>query len=78
MTTIRQPTIKFVLPRLAEPIPCVAMTLAEAARAVGISASTLNQFINAGTLRAKRTSAGGRILITEDALRRWFDQLPDA
>lgn len=76
----RQPTFRFVMPRLADPVPCVALTLAEAGRACGVSAATLRAHIEQGALQAKRTTEkrGGRTLVTPAALRAWFDQLPDA
>lgn len=61
-----------------ETVPCISMTLAEAAPACGVSVTLLKQGIEAGRLRAKRTSAGGTILVTPAALRDWFESLPNA
>lgn len=54
----------------------LAYSPAEAAEKVGLSESTIKRAINAGLLRAKKN--GRRYLITEEQLREWLSELPDA
>lgn len=60
------------------------MTKAAAAEACSVSEDTILRAIRSGRLRAKRSgkdAAGnpsGVYLISEDALRAWFDGLEDA
>jgi hypothetical protein len=67
--------------RLAEPM---FMDRKTAAKTAGVSVDLIAQAIHMGTLRAKRSGkneAGepvGKYLISRDALRDWFDTLPDA
>lgn len=62
----------------------LAYTLEEAAEACGVSQDTVKKQINAGALRAKRTSTNadgdpaGKYLITAAALAAWLDGLVDA
>lgn len=78
MPNHRRPVEYPTLADRLETVPCISMTLSEAAPACGVSTTFLKQAIELGTLRAKRTSANGVYLVTPDALRAWFDRLPDA
>ncbi|GEB17089.1 hypothetical protein NSI01_54040 [Pimelobacter simplex] len=78
MANHRRPVEFPTLADRLETVPCISMTLAEAAPACGVSTSLLKQAIEAGTLRSKRTSANGTYLVTPAALRAWFESLPDA
>lgn len=78
MANHRRPVEFPTLADRLETVPCISMTLAEAAPACGVSAAFLKQAIEIGTLRAKRTSGNGTYLVTPAALRAWFDRLPDA
>ena len=63
----------------SEPIPPVAITLAEAAEAVRMSTKTLIRAIHATEppfLRAKKHGHGYRIAPADT--QEWFDSLPDA
>ncbi|NPC96604.1 hypothetical protein [Nocardioides sp. zg-DK7169] len=72
--------LKVVLARQVAPVQRVALTLEEAGNAVGLSGDTMRQQVLAGRLRAKRSKAAGRgrVLVSPEALRAWFDALPDA
>ena len=65
-------------------LPKIALTLDEAAAAVGLSRDTLKRAITAGQLKAKRSSVDeegnpqGRYTVTPKALEDWHDSLPDA
>lgn len=56
------------------------LTRAQAAEACNVSEDVLRKHINAGKLRAKKSgdNGGGKYLISRDALREWFEDLPDA
>jgi excisionase family DNA binding protein len=48
----------------------------EAAKKAGVSFSAIKAAINTGALRAKK--AGRRYLVSDEQLREWFENLPDA
>ena len=52
----------------------------DAARRAGVSLDTIRRAINTGKLKAKRTGAdgGGKYLISEPAIKAWFETLGDA
>jgi len=56
--------------------PKVSYAIRDAADAVGFSVDHLKKEIHAGRLKAKKP--GRKYLISADALREWFDSLPDA
>ena len=56
--------------------PTGTVTLAEAARIMGMERNTIQVHIEAGTIPAKRL--GKRILISREWIDNWFDRLPDA
>lgn len=65
-------------------VPKIYLTLREASAAVGVSNRLLLREIRLGRLRAKRAGRNsngnsiGPLLVSVEALRTWFDQLPDA
>lgn len=62
----------------------IAYTISEAADSTGVSERTIERAINAGALKAKKTSRNtdgdpvGKRLVSARALADWFDSLPDA
>lgn len=63
----------------------IAVTRAQAAEMLGVSPDLIKQAQNAGALKAKNTvidaktgRAVGKTLYSVEALREWFDSLPDA
>lgn len=62
----------------------LALTREEAADSVGVSFDTIRRAINAGALKAKRTSKDadgnptGKYLVRVRDLEEWFDGLVDA
>lgn len=62
----------------------VALSIGEAADAVGVSKETIRRAIHTGRLKAKRTGAKtdgdgtGKYLIRVTELEAWFDGLVDA
>ena len=56
-----------------QPAP-IALSLRDAARAVGVSVPTLRRAIRSGALVARRV--GGRVLIEPEALREWVRRSP--
>lgn len=57
-------------------IDTIAVSVAEAARMVGLDQTTVRSAINARELPAKRH--GRKILIPVEGLRKWVGALPDA
>jgi excisionase family DNA binding protein len=52
------------------PIDPIALSIPNAAKFVGVGRSTIQNAINSGKLRSSK--AGGRRLITKEALREWL------
>lgn len=77
----RKACVRIVVPPQAvAPVARVSLTIEEAAEACGVGTDTIRKHIRQGALHAKRAGpgTGGRFIVSPDALRAWYDALPDA